>query len=374
MSGVRRIGVIVNPIAGVGGRLGFKGSDGAYGIRAVMEGAELVSPARARRFAQALREEAERAGVEIEILTPPGLMGIESLRSPELRIVTEPCVPPKIWPTTAHDTIRCARALARRVELLAFVGGDGTARDIYTAIGVSLPVVGVPAGVKMYSAVFAVNPEAAAEVVVAALQGRAALEERPVIDVDEDEFRRGRLVLRTYGHLLVPVLEGVVVETSKSPSRGEGLEEIAEFFVRELVEECTLYILGPGSTIARIAEKMGVKKTLLGVDAVHNGRLVGVDLNERGILELLERYGKVKIVVTPIGGQGFILGRGNQQISPEVLRRVSKDDLIVVATPDKLRGLKSLRVDTGDREVDERFKGYVRVLVGYDKWRMVRVE
>lgn len=144
--------------------------------------------------------------------------------------------------------------------------------------------------------------------------------------------------------------------------------------MRELVEECTLYILGPGSTIARIAEKMGVKKTLLGVDAVHNGRLVGVDLNERGILELLERYGKVKIVVTPIGGQGFILGRGNQQISPEVLRRVSKDDLIVVATPDKLRGLKSLRVDTGDREVDERFKGYVRVLVGYDKWRMVRVE
>ncbi|MCE4611571.1 MAG: ATP-NAD kinase family protein, partial [Desulfurococcales archaeon] len=362
------------PIAGVGGRLGFKGSDGAYGIRAVMEGVELVSPTRARRFAQALRKEAERAGVEVEVLAPPGLMGVESLGSLGLRVVTEPCVPPKIWPTTAHDTIRCARALARKVELLAFVGGDGTARDIYTAIGSSLPVVGVPAGVKMYSAVFAVNPEAAASVVMAALQGRAVLEERPVIDVDEDEFRRGRLVLRTYGYLLVPVVEGVVVEASKSPSRGEGLEEIAEFFVREIVEECTLYILGPGSTIARIAERMGVKKTLLGVDAVHNGRLVGVDLDEKGILELIQRYRRAKVVVTPIGGQGFILGRGNQQISPQVVKNVGKDNLIVVATQDKLKGLKTLRVDTGDEEVDKMLRGYIRVLVGYGKWRVVKVE
>jgi predicted polyphosphate/ATP-dependent NAD kinase len=375
----RVVGLIVNPIAGVGGRLGFKGSDGAYGLRAIMEGAELVSPSRARRFVEALRRGAEGRGLKVKLVVPPGVMGFDSVSeaaggSVELALL--PCVAPRVWPTTAHDTIRCARRMKDvGVELVVFVGGDGTARDIFTALDKEQPALGVPSGVKVYSAVFAVNPEAAANAVLDALEGRARLEERPVIDVDEDEFRKGRLVLRTYGYLLVPVSEGVI-EAPKSPSRGEGVEEIAEYFASELAEECTLYILGPGSTIARIAEKLGVKKTLLGVDAVHNGRLVGRDLSESGILEILDRggYKAVKIVVTPIGGQGFILGRGNQQISPKVIRRVGVDNIIVVATPDKLEGLKALRVDTGDKELDEKLRGHVKVLTGYGRWRVMRVE
>ncbi|WP_062662295.1 ATP-NAD kinase family protein [Aeropyrum camini] len=309
----RVLGLIVNPLAGIGGRLGFKGSDGAYGVRALMMGAELVAPRRTRAFLEALDDALDHLGSEVRLLMPPGRMGAsivgEMHRLRHIAVEAVPCVDPRIWPTTAHDTVRCARALQDRVDLLIFVGGDGTARDILNAVDMRLPVLGIPSGVKVYSSVFAVNPQAAARVVIAFLEGRARLEERLVVDVDEEEFRRDRLVLRTFGKLLVPAAEGVV-ESPKTMGGGEGVEDIARFFADELYRDCTLYILGPGQTVARIAEYLGVKKTLLGVDALHNRRLVGRDLDEKSLLELTERYPRSVLVLSPIGGQGFILGRG----------------------------------------------------------------
>jgi len=375
----RLVGFIVNPLAGIGGPLGFKGSDGAYAVRALMMGAKPVSPRRAEAFIDAFSSEARRRGLHVEILAPPGLMGYdEASKAAGVLDVTEaPCTPRGVWPTTAHDTRRCARYMeSAGVDILVFVGGDGTARDVYESVDKRLPVLGVPAGVKVYSAVFAVNPVEAARVVADYLEGRRGLEERPVVDIDEDEYRRGRLVLRVYGYMLVPGGEGVV-PSSKAHASYSGVDEIAEFFAEELVEPCTLLVLGPGETVARIAERLGAPKTLLGVDVYHDGRIVARDVDEETLYRIVrehrERGGRTLIVVSPVGGQGFILGRGNQQISPRIVKLVGRDNIVVVASEDKLRSLDSLRVDTGDREVDEMLRGYIRVLTGYGRWRLARV-
>ncbi|MEB3780753.1 MAG: ATP-NAD kinase family protein [Desulfurococcales archaeon] len=364
-----RVGVIVNPVAGLGGRLGFKGTDGAIALRALMLSEELVSPKRAREFFENLRPGPL-------ILVPPGKMGEESVKGTPHRYRVVGCVGRRTWPTVAADTRRCARMMVDEgVDLIVFVGGDGTARDISSSIDMEVPVVGVPSGVKSYSAVFAVNPRAAARVVEEFLESRVSLVKREVLDVDEDAFRRDELVVRLYGYLVVPESEHMVGGGKEVVrySEDEVLDSIAEYVV-ELMEDCTLYILGPGYTVSRIAERLGVEKTVLGVDAVHNGVLVGKDLDEDRLLELASRYDNVKVVVSPLGGQGFILGRGNQQISPRLLSRLGKDDLIVVSSPLKLRRLKVLRVDTGDPGVDEKFRGYVRVITGYGRYSMVRVE
>jgi len=358
------VGFIVNPLAGIGGRLGFKGSDGAYAIRALAMGAPLVSPGRARSFLEALP-------VGVRIVTPPGLMGFDHVRGtrhePYTTVIN--CVSPRVWPTTAFDTRRCSKAMVDHgVRLLVFVGGDGTARDVLDSVDERIPALGVPAGVKVYSSVFAVNPRAAALVAVRFLEGRAGVARREVLDVDEDEFRGGRLKVKLYGYLLVPVDELIVEggKTAFTAGEDEELEAIAGYVV-EIMEPDTLYILGPGRTVEWIARKLGVEKTPLGVDAVYNGRLVGRDLDERGLLELLERDPRAKIIVSPIGGQGFILGRGNQQVSPQVIRRVGPRNIIVVATRSKLQTFKTLKVDTGDEELDRELSGYIRVIVGYNR-------
>ena len=253
---------------------------------------------------------------------------------------------------------------------------DGTPRvgvDVPTALHTSLAV---PSGVKVYSSVFAYSPEEAAEVVSAFLEGRASLAEREILDVDEEAFRRGVLRVRLYGFLRVPVVEALVQPSKTWGEARLDVEEnkraIARYLVEEM-EEGVLYILGPGTTLMAVAEQLGVEKTPLGVDAVVDGRLVGRDLSEGELLRLLERYPRAKVVVSPLGGQGFILGRGNQQISPEVIRRVGRENIIVLATKDKMAGLKALRVDTGDPEVDEMLRGYMRVVVDYMEERVVRV-
>lgn len=360
-----RIGLIVNPIAGIGGRLGLKGSDGAAGLRALLSGSPLVSPERAKSFLRALSP-------DVEILVPPGRMGSEWVEGRNVKIVE--CVSPRLWPTSAANTIRCAELMEGKVDLLVFVGGDGTARDVLTAVDRRIPALGVPAGVKVYSAVFAPTPKAAAAVAERFVKERIPTEDREVLDIDEDEYRKGRLSLRLYGYLSVPAIEGGLVGAKSFSHVGEELAGIASY-IAEIMERDVLYILGPGRTTEAIAERLGVPKTPLGVDAIYNGALVGKDLDERGLLRLLAIYPKAKIIVSPIGGQGFVLGRGNQQLSPAVIRRVGIDNIIVVATRAKLSQLRELIFDTGDEELDELFaeKKYFRVIVGYGEEKVVKV-
>lgn len=362
-----RMGFIVNPIAGMGGRVGLKGTDGRAYLEALKKGAKPVSPQRAIHFLDSIKID------DIEIISAPKTMGeYEVLNSRHRDKLVEVVDGVESQHTTAEDTKRIAKKmLGKDIDILVFVGGDGTARDILDAVDMEIVVLGVPSGVKIYSAVFAVSPEAAAKVIEAMYRGNIVVVEREVLDIDEEAFRNNRLSIKLYGYMKTPLVEEYI-QVSKEPSlysidEEENKKAIAKRIVEEM-EKDTLYILGPGTTIKAIADELGVEKTLLGVDAVYNGRLVGKDLDEKSLLKLIDMYGKAKIVVTPIGGQGFIFGRGNQQISPEVIKKVGdKRNIIVVATWGKIRDLKVLRVDTGDPVVDSMLRNYIKVIVDYNE-------
>jgi len=348
-----RLGLIVNPIAGMGGPVALKGTDDAAD-EARQRGADPVTPDRARRFLQTLER-------DVEVWTCSGPMGEDVAR----QLDREPRTVLDVdEPTTPEDTREAARRLhAEDVDLLCFVGGDGTAVDVAEAVGHDQLVLGAPGGVKMNSAVFGETPERAAEVARAALAGRTQTRVVDVVEVDEDRLREGEIERVELGSLLVP--DHSNVQAGKAASGG-GLAPIADAG-RELAEPGTELVLGPGSTLhaikqALLGEGAG---TLLGVDHVTidddgQARLAAEDATAADLADLAE----VRIVVSPIGGQGFVVGRGNQQLSPGLLSRVGWDDLRVVATPTKLREIDALRADTGDRELDEQAPAYVDVITG----------
>ncbi|HIQ06279.1 MAG TPA: ATP-NAD kinase [Anaerolineae bacterium] len=367
---MKKLGLIVNPVAGIGGSVGLKGSDGEEIQRKALELGAV--PHAGDRAAQAL----EHLGSvpELEIVTYPAEMG----EDPARQVGFSSTVIGSITPghTTAEDTRRAAREMKEiGVDLLLFAGGDGTARDIYEAVGTTLPVLGIPAGVKIHSAVYATNPASAGELASLYLQGRVtALREEEVMDIDEEAVRQGVVSARLYGYLKVPYRRSFV-QSSKVESVGEDAAKaaLAEDVVERMEDGC-MYIIGPGTTTRAITDRLGLPKTLIGVDVVLDRKLIAADANEAKLLELLDEHnGCVKIIVTPIGGQGYIFGRGNQQISPRVIRRVGKENIIVVSTPSKLHSLghRPLLVDTGDPEVDERLTGYLTVVTGYNE-RAVR--
>lgn len=364
----KKLGLIVNPVAGLGGRVGLKGSDGAQiQQKALALGAV---PQALKRTTQAL----ERVkGVDgLKIVTYPGEMGEDAARA----CAFEPKVIGFIEPgkTRPEDTREAARGMLRLgVDLLLFAGGDGTARDIYEAVGLELPVLGIPAGVKIHSAVYATNPVSAGELAGLYLKGRVArLQEAEVMDIDEEAVRQGMVSARLYGYLKIPFRTSLV-QNLKMPSAGESasLASIA-YDVVDKMEDDWLYIIGPGTTTRAITDELGIDKTLIGVDVVLNRDLLAADVNESQLLDLLGNH-RAKIIVTLIGGQGCIFGRGNQQISPKVIKKVGRENIIVVTAPEKLYALgqQPLWVDTGDRDVDTMLSGYMRVVTGYNQ-RAVR--
>lgn len=375
-----KIGLIVNPIAGMGGSVGLKGTDGEMAARAKALGAEPVTPDRTRAF---LSHMAHLDG--IGWLAAPQRMGAAYLDGAGCqvtvvgRIAGEGEDGPSALAdpgTTAADTRRIALEMVSiGADLLVFVGGDGTARDILDAVGTQVPVVGVPAGVKVYSGAFALSPRAAAEMVDAFIAG-ADVTEAEVLDIDEAAFRDDRLQADHYGYLLVPNVQALRQPGKEGSSMTldaqENKREIATSFVERMGDDI-LYLLGPGTTVEALARELDLPKTLLGIDAVYNDAIVGEDLNEKAILDLLTRYPRCKIVVTPLGGNGFIFGRGNKPFTPRVLRQVGRDNIIVVATEHKLQQIGVLRVDTGDEDVDAMLAGYIEVQIGYDLARVVRV-
>jgi predicted polyphosphate/ATP-dependent NAD kinase len=371
----KTIGLIVNPVAGMGGSVGLKGTDDGMYKRALELRAEPVTPKRANDLLMHI--EGKDA---IKLLVAPGTMGERYIAGFDVPITVVGEIGAE---TSAEDTKRIAQEMvAGGADLLVFVGGDGTARDIYDAVGTRVPVVGVPAGVKVFSSVFAFSARAAAEMVDAFVAGSDVTEEE-VLDIDEEAFRQDRLASRLYGYLLVPevrvFLQPGKLASSVTESAAESKRDIAAFIVEEMDPE-VLYLLGPGTTLRAITDALGLPKTLLGVDAVHAGALVGQDVNERDILSLFEQYELRKIIVTPIGGNGFIFGRGSKQFTPAVIRQVRadekhpKENIIVAGTRHKLSGLDCLRVDTGDLKLDEELSGYIRVTVGYREGMMVKVE
>ncbi len=369
---MKRITFVLNPIAGMGGRVGLKGTDGVVET-ARAAGAEPVAPERALSFLKAFRPmQTKDPSLAVRWLTCSGPMGADALAnagvpSQDIEIIHE-----VHGPTTAEDTKAAARAAwSARADLFVFCGGDGTARDIVQAIDEQLPIVGVPAGVKMHSGVFAVSPTSVADILAAYLRGELREGPAEVLDLDEDAYREGHWKVRLYSTAKT-LVEPNLVQAGKMMSAEVADEaiiaEVSEHF-EELFEKEpeALFLLGPGSTIQRLATRLRLEKTLLGIDAVVRGTTIAKDLNEKRILDLLDHYPIAKLVVSPIGAQGFVLGRGNLQVSPAVFRRIGVKNLLVVATPSKLNSTPVLRVDTGDGQLDEEFrkKEYLFVLIGY---------
>jgi predicted polyphosphate/ATP-dependent NAD kinase len=382
------LGLLVNPIAGIGGRVGLKGSDGADTVRRAL--ALGASPEAGARATTAIRELLARwpaPGVPPVVLAGPLEMGEAAAVAAGAR----PSVIGSIVPgaTTAADTVRLAGLMVERgVDLLLFAGGDGTARDIHAALrDAPVPVLGIPAGVKIHSAVFATGPAAAGAVAAGFLalpSGRRRTKGREVLDLDEEAYRRGEIAPRLWGELPVP-LERRRIQARKAPTPASEAAAVAAI-ADEVAAASPIgirLILGPGSTVRAIADRLGVAKTLVGVDVVRIvgpgvATLVATDVGETELL-LVAAAGGCRIVVTPIGGQGFIFGRGNQQISPpvirDVLRRAGKPGIIIVATPVKLAaiGTRPLLVDTGDPALDRELAGYAQVITGRGERSVARV-
>lgn len=377
---MKTLGLIVNPIAGMGGSVGLKGTDGEdMPQRALSLGAE---PQASKRSYEALSIISE-AMPELPLVTCAGKMGEDTARSSKLTARIIEGVPQDGASTSSADTRLAALELKRLgVDLLLFAGGDGTARDICDALqtdgfaSAELPVLGIPAGVKMHSGVFALTPRKAGETALHFLNDHAAeLADAEVMDIDEDAFREGRVSATLHGYLKTP-MGGDGVQTTKSgtaPSDSQAAEDIARQVAADMTDD-TLYIIGPGTTTNAIARELGVANSLLGVDVVANGKLRATDATERDLLRLTDKHNS-KIIVTVIGGQGYIFGRGNQQISPRVIRRIGRENIVVVATAGKLRALdgRPLLVDTGDAALDDELSGYIRVVTGYRESHIYRV-
>lgn len=360
------LGFIVNPFAGIGGKVGLKGSDGkAIREEAFARGAISQSTNRAKIALQILHPYKDK----LFFYTASGDMGEGLLK--EMGFSYE-CVYSYQGQSRAQDTIDAAKVIAtKNANLLLFAGGDGTARNVYEAVGEDLPVLGIPAGVKIHSGVYAVTPKAAGLVIEQMLNNElVSLLETSVMDIDEDAFRRGNVRAKKYGEMQVPAEHRYVQSTKSGGKEVEALvvQDIAEYIVEQMDDDCH-YLIGSGTTCAAIMDVLKLPNTLLGIDHIFQQQLVQADVYEKHLLELVDNNpGKVKAIITIIGGQGHIIGRGNQQLSANVLRKLGRDNLIVIATKTKLQQLngKPLIIDSDDLTLNEEFSGPIKVITGYE--------
>lgn len=375
---MKYIGFLINPIAGMGGRVGLKGTDD-MAEKAQSLGAQPIAQQRATEAINELARLLQASPLPLRWLTCSGDMGEAVLKAVGVSQDDIEIVHAASDLSTADDTRRAVRRFIERgVELIVFCGGDGTARDICSVAENKVPILGIPSGVKMYSGVFGTNPVRSAETIDAFLRDQLNTAQAEVLDLDEAAYRAGEWKVRLYHGAITP-FEPKHMQSAKTLI--EDVDEtvikdgIAEYLLEQFRHDMSaLVLLGAGSTVKSVADRWGLDKTLLGIDAVVNGKLVGSDLNERQILELLGKFKTRKLVLSPVGAQGFILGRGNLQLSPAVVRAIGCKNIIVIATPAKLARTPVLRFDTGDAALDRELAddGYIRVITGYRHRRLVK--
>lgn len=373
---MKKLGLLINPVAGMGGSVGLKGTDHMV-EEAIRRGAK---PRANDRVRQALKELLEIKN-ELEIVTCPGDMGEDTAKSMGFRTAVLHTGGRRslkdLFDSSRTDTIVLSKAMEEvGVDLLLFAGGDGTARDIYEGVGTELPALGIPAGVKIHSPVYAKNPQSAGDLAKLWLTGKVTkTAEQEVLDIDEELYRQEIINTRLYGYLSVP-LEHVFTQNRKAPtplSETASIESIAHEIV-EHMEEDTYYLIGAGTTTRGVMQMLGLKNTLIGVDLIRNKELVANDIYGDKILDFIKGK-KTKLIVTVTGGQGFLFGRGNQQITPEVIREIGKENIIILATKAKIAEFhhQPFLVDTPDEELNKELCGYYRVITAYGEFTMCRV-
>ncbi|MBN1389326.1 MAG: ATP-NAD kinase family protein [Candidatus Thermoplasmatota archaeon] len=381
---MKKLCLVINPIAGMGGKVGLKGTDGVV-EEAVLRGALPGASDRAQEALSRLKEAFTRHRLKEKVIwfTAGGPMGEEVLRSMEVegwevRTLLHPSEK-----TTSSDTVELVRlAVSEGVDLIVFCGGDGTARDVFGTAG-SIPILGIPSGVKMHSGVFALDPYTAGELLEFYIRGEMTTGEGEIMDLDEDRYRKGEWNIRLFGTANT-LYEPTFIQTGKFMVAEQDVSTILDEIADDIAERIegepgSLFILGPGGTLSAIGERLGIDKTHLGVDIVRGKMLIGKDLGESDIISMIDSEGngrRIYLVVSPIGGQGFFLGRGNLQIGPEVIKRVGIKNIIIVSALQKLDRTPHLSVDTGDHSLDLELKkeGSYKVLTGYRTYRMKQIK
>lgn len=355
-----KIGFFVNPLAGYGIVSNSKGSDGL--VLNSIEDSRSVR--KALEFLEGVKNE------NLEYYVPSGIMGSELLRSTGITSYTIISEPSGV--TTAADTIEFVRELKTRgADLLVFVGGDGTARDVLSEDVNGLAVVGVPAGMKMYSSVFAISVRSAVALVKElASRGEWETSKCEVVDINEEKYRKGELDISLFGEMTVPVTP-LVVSQSKAEYSEVDVTGVSEFIGERMVKG-NAYIIGPGSTCKSVLPVDSGKTNVLGFDILVDGRIVEEDADEKTIFRYVSENPSV-LIISPIGGQNFLLGRGNRQISYRTVEKIGWDSIWVIASQEKLRGMANLYVDI-DNSHDINVPAYVKVLYGYGRYRMVPVK
>jgi predicted polyphosphate/ATP-dependent NAD kinase len=375
---VSKIGFIINPIAGMGGRVGLKGTDGVY-KKAIKLGAKPIAPKKALDMLTEFMS-VESNNENILWLTCKGTMGSSELQKAGIsnfRIVYE--YNGEI--TSSEDTKKaCKKFLALNVDLIVFCGGDGTASDIFKIVDKKIPILGIPSGVKMHSGVFGINTKATAKILHQFFHNSLTLGDVEIMDLDEDLYRTGEWKIKLIG-IAKGIVEPTYIQVGKSFYESVSDDEIKDELSEHITDEIEknndfLYLFGSGGTIDYIARKLNLDNTLLGIDAVYRMKIVGKDLNEKTILSLLKKYKKTKLILSPIGAQGFILGRGNLQLSPTVIKKIGIDNILIISTPSKLLRTPVIRVDAGDKTLDHKFAEYeyLLVVVGYHLSRVVKIQ
>ena len=363
-----RLAVMVNPDAGLGGRLGFKGSDGRAAEARAAGAQDRAGP----RMRQCLEKLAELTREPIEIIAWDGRMGGDWIPG---NYTSTGVTPDTTDAASTSDFIK-----SHSPDLFLYAGGDGTTRDIVEALGDrEIPLVGVPGGVKMHSGCFATTPKAAAEVVWSFVTGDLMVARTEVMDLDEEVYRKGEWKVKMYGEAFTPAsprwMQGAKEQVQRE-SEEETLEAMSAHIANLVEENSDLMIVwGSGGTLRQMCKQLGHESTLLGIDILHAGKMYN-DLNEQGLLEIINSHdGEIKLLLSPMGGQGFLIGRGNLQLSPDVLRSIGIENILGIATPAKLLGLNELRIDTSDENLDAeiRSKKYLKVLQGYRTTRVIRV-
>ena len=374
-----RIGIVVNPDAGLGGRLGFKGSDGRAQEARDAGAVDRAGPRMQQcisKFKELLASSLNRMGVSPTIVAWSGRMGGDWLDGFEYEQRKE-----SPTESTAQDTSNLVHDLLEaEVDVILYAGGDGTTRDIVKALdGNETPLIGVPGGVKMHSGCFATTPKASAEVLLAFLQGDLMVAITEVMDLDEEIYQKGEWKVRMYGEAWTPssprFMQGAKEQVERA-SESDTIEGLANHIGNLIDDNPELMVIwGSGGTLRRMGEHLNVELTLLGIDIQHKGTIHS-DLNEQQLLQHLAGYeGPRLLLLSPMGGQGFLIGRGNLQLSPDVLRAIGFESILGVATPSKLLGLSSVRIDTGDPLLDEEYqqRRFVKLLQGYRTTRVIRI-
>lgn len=370
MSEQFRLGLIINPLAGLGGSVGLKGSDN-LAEQALALGAVPMAAQRARVCLEQLVTLRDK----LHIVTVAGDMGETLCR--ELGFTFELCYTPAQNPTQASDTEQAAKLMAEQgVDLLLFAGGDGTARNICSIVADSTTVLGIPAGCKIHSGVYAISPLAAGKLLAKLVAGElVSQQEAAVMDIDETAFRQGVVKARRYGEMRIPAELRYVQSVKMAGKESEELvlDDLAAYVVSQL-EDDVRYVMGSGSTVAAVMAELGLDNTLLGVDVVENGQLLAKDVTASQLLALVQDYPS-KLIITLIGGQGHVFGRGNQQLSPAVIRAIGRDNILLLATKTKLQQLngRPLLADTGEPQLDRELQGLLSVLTGYNDYVMYRL-